>query len=41
MSLTRRHFAGLTLAATGAALVAKPAFAGSKTREGSLSGRKG
>lgn len=31
----------MTLAATGAALVAAPSFAGSKTREGSLSGRKG
>lgn len=41
MTLTRRTFAGLTLAATAATLVATPTLAGSKARTGSLSGRKG
>ena len=41
MSLTRRQFAGLTVAAGAAALVATPSFAGSKARTGSLSGRRG
>lgn len=41
MNVTRRHFAGLTIAATTAASVgALPAIAGDG-REGSLSGRKG
>jgi len=41
MTLSRRQFAGLTLAATAAAsLGAAPAFAG-EGRKGSLSGRKG
>ena len=41
MTLTRRTFAGLSLAATATALVATPSLAGSKARTGSLSGRKG
>lgn len=41
MMLTRRTFAGLTLTTAAAALVATPTLAGSKSRTGSLSGRKG
>ena len=41
MTFTRRTVAGLTLAAGATALVATPTFAGSKSRTGSLSGRKG
>ena len=42
MALTRRQFAGVTLAATAAvALGVNPALAGSGARTGSLSGRKG
>ena len=41
MTLTRRTFAGLTLAAAATGLAATPTLAGSKTRTGSLSGRKG
>lgn len=42
MTLTRRHFAGWTLAAVSAAtLGATPTRAASKDRSGSLSGRRG
>ncbi len=42
MNLTRRQFAGLTLAAASTVtLGATPSFAGDNTRKGSLSGRKG
>lgn len=42
MSLTRRQFAGLSLAtATTVALGATPSFAGGAERKGSLSGRRG
>ena len=39
--MTRRHFTGLTAATAAAALFATPTLAGSKSRTGSLSGRKG
>ncbi|WP_317057622.1 DM13 domain-containing protein [Roseovarius rhodophyticola] len=42
MTVTRRQFAGLTLAAAAATtLGATPSFAGSDVRKGSLSGRQG
>jgi len=42
MNVTRRQFAGLTLAAAASvSLGATPSLAGSKARKGSLSGRKG
>lgn len=41
MLITRRHFAGLTLAAAATALGAAPSFAASDIRKGTLSGRQG
>ena len=42
MTVTRRQFAGLTLAAAATAAVgATPTFAGDKIRKGTLSGRQG
>lgn len=41
MRLSRRQFAGLSLATAAAALTATPSLAGAKTRQGTLSGRKG
>ncbi|MEM9045279.1 MAG: DM13 domain-containing protein [Pseudomonadota bacterium] len=42
MTLSRRQFSGLALATmSGIALGAKPAFAGSEARKGTLSGRRG
>ena len=42
MTISRRQFTGLALtAAAAAALGPVPAFAGSKTRKGTLSGRRG
>ena len=40
MNLSRRQFAGLTLASAATLALAKPSFAGS-TRQGQLSGRQG
>ncbi|KGM86533.1 Electron transfer DM13 [Roseovarius mucosus DSM 17069] len=41
MHITRRHFAGLTLAAAATTLGAAPSFAGPDIRKGTLSGRQG
>ncbi|MEL6991266.1 MAG: DM13 domain-containing protein [Pseudomonadota bacterium] len=40
MTLSRRQFAGLTLASAASLVIAKPSFAGS-ARQGELSGRQG
>ena len=40
MTLSRRRFAGLTLASAASFVIAKPSFAGS-ARQGKLSGRQG
>lgn len=41
MTITRRHFAGLALAAAASAIGAKVALAGSAVRSGTFSGRRG